>query len=66
MNIYSLYLLLFDCYSYAIMNPYPLYHPGMYTGRLGDWYTSLGAQTLTPKYHFSSFVLSVVFQQKRR
>ena len=39
-------------------------YAGMYTGCLGDQYTGLGAQTLIPKYHFSSFVLSVVFQQK--
>ena len=33
---------------------------------LGDQYTGFGGQTLTPKYHFSSFVLSVVFKQKIR
>ena len=35
-----------------------------YSGRLGDWYTGLGAPTLTPERHFSSFLFSVVFQQK--
>ena len=43
--------------------PPPLYS-GTYTGCLGDRYTCLGAQTLMPNYHFSGFVLSVVFQQK--
>ena len=36
-----------------------------YSGRLGDRYTGLGAQNLTPKKYFSSFLLSVVFQQIR-
>ena len=35
-----------------------------YPGRLGDWYTGLGAQTLVPKKHFSSFLFAVVFHQK--
>ena len=35
-----------------------------YPGRLGDWYTGLGAQTLVPKKHLSSFRFSVVFPQK--
>ena len=35
-----------------------------YSGWLGDWYTGLGAQSLTIKKHFSSFLFSVVFQQK--
>ena len=30
----------------------------------GDQYTNLGAQTLTPKKQFSSFLFSVVFRQK--
>ena len=33
-----------------------------YSGRLGDWYNSFGAETLTSK-NTSSFHLSVVFQQ---
>ena len=33
--------------------------PVMYSGHLGDWYTGLGTQILTP-----SFLFSVVFQQK--
>ena len=37
-----------------------------YSGRLGDRYTGLGAQTLTPKRYFSSFHFSGVFQQKIR
>ena len=36
----------------------------MYPGCLGDQYIGLGAQTLVPKKHFSSFLLSVVLQQK--
>ena len=35
-----------------------------YLGRFRDQYTGLGAQTLAPKKHFSSFLFSVVFQQK--
>ena len=31
---------------------------------LGDQYTGLGAQTLAPEKQFSSFLFSVVFQQK--
>ena len=37
---------------------------GTYPGRLGGSFTGLGVQTLAPKKHFSSFVFSVVFQQK--
>ena len=37
---------------------------GTSPGRLGDRYTGLGTQTQAPKNHFSSFVFSVVFQQK--
>ena len=36
----------------------------MYSGCLGDQYTSLSAQTMAPKKHFSSFIFSVIFQQK--
>ena len=36
----------------------------MYSGRLGDQYTRLGAQTLGPKKHFPSFVFPIVIQQK--
>ena len=35
-----------------------------YSGRLGDWYTSLGTQTQALKKHFSSFLFSVILQQK--
>ena len=35
-----------------------------YPGCLGDQYTGLGAQTLTPKKDFLSFLFSAVFQQK--
>ena len=38
----------------------------MYSGCLGDRFTGFGAQTLPPKKHFSSFLSSVVFQQKIR
>ena len=34
------------------------------SGCLGDWYTGLGAKIMAPKKHFSSFLFSVVFQQK--
>ena len=37
----------------------------MYSGYLGDRYTGLGAQTLTPKKHFLSFYVLFVFQQIR-
>ena len=35
-----------------------------YPGCLGDRYTGLGAQTLVPKKHLLSFLLSDVLQQK--
>ena len=35
-----------------------------YPGRLGDWYTNLGAQILAPKKYFLSFLFVVVYQQK--
>ena len=38
----------------------------IYSGRLGDRNTGLGAQARVPKKHFSSFLFSVVFQQKIR
>ena len=37
-----------------------------YSGRLGDRYTAWGIHTLASKNHFSSFLFSVVFQQKIR
>ena len=37
---------------------------GTYPGRLGDRYTGLGPQTLAPKKHCSTFLFSVVLQQK--
>ena len=36
-----------------------------YSGRLGDRYTGLGTQNLVRKNQFSSFLLSVEFQQKK-
>ena len=33
-----------------------------YSGCLGDRYTDLGAQTLAPKKHLSSFLFRIVFQ----
>ena len=38
--------------------------PVTHSGRLGDWYNSLRTQTMTPKNQFSSFLSSLVFQQK--
>ena len=38
--------------------------PVTYPGCLGDRYTGLGAQTLTPKKQLLSFLLSDVLQQK--
>ena len=35
-----------------------------YSGRLGDRYTGLGAQTLTPEKHFSSFIFQLYFNKK--
>ena len=35
-----------------------------YSGRLGDWYTSLGTQTLAPKTHFLSFFFLLYFNKK--
>ena len=37
-----------------------------HSGRLGDRYSGLGAQSLAPKKHFLSFLLTVVFQLKIR
>ena len=34
------------------------------SGHFGKWYAGLGAQTLAPKKHFSSFLFSAGFQQK--
>ena len=42
-------ILLFGDQKYAVT----------YLGHLGDWYTSLGAQTHVPKKHFQSFLFSV-------
>ena len=35
-----------------------------YSGRLGDWYTGLGAQTLVPKKVFQVFFLSYISIKK--
>ena len=40
------------------------FNPVTYSGRFGDWYTGLGTQTLMPEKYFSSFLFSVLFQQK--
>ena len=55
-------------YSSADLIKYVLYCSNSwsvsYSGCLGDQYTALGTQTLAPKNLFSSFLISVVFQQK--
>ena len=35
-----------------------------YSDRLGDRYTGLGAQTLSPKKHLSSFLFQLYFSKK--
>ena len=51
-----------------VMLPFPLimFTPGIMSDEycFGDQYIRWGAQTLAPKKHFSSFLFSVVFQQK--
>ena len=37
-----------------------------YSGRLENWYTGLGTQTLTPKKTLFKFSFSVAFEQKVR
>ena len=36
----------------------------MYSGRLGDWHTNLGTQTLAPKKQFSRFLQLYHFNKK--
>ena len=40
------------------------HRPVTYSGRLGDWYTGWGTQTLAPKKHFLSFFFHLHFNKK--
>ena len=51
-------------YIYITFINIPLKRPVTHSGGLGDWYTSLGAQTLPPEKYFSNFIFQLCLNKK--